>query len=64
MAVCGQEGGLDELDAATVMQQILRGVAYMHNHRWLGSFLPCRVLQAVVLTCVQLDVVAVITSMT
>ncbi|CAE7213852.1 CPK2, partial [Symbiodinium pilosum] len=28
-----QEGGLDELDAATVMQQILRGVAYMHNHR-------------------------------
>lgn len=27
------EGGLSELDAATVMQQILRGVAYMHNHR-------------------------------
>ncbi|CAE7906502.1 Stk33, partial [Symbiodinium microadriaticum] len=28
-----QEGGVDELDAATVMQQILRGVAYMHNHK-------------------------------
>ena len=31
-----QEGGVDELDAATVMQQILRGVAYMHNHKSLG----------------------------
>jgi len=27
------EGGMNELDAATVMQQILRGVAYMHNHK-------------------------------
>lgn len=27
------EGGLNELDAATVMQQVLRGVVYMHNHR-------------------------------
>ena len=31
-----QEGGMNELDAATVMQQILRGVAYMHNHKCLG----------------------------
>lgn len=27
------EGGMTELDAATVMQQVLRGVAYMHNHK-------------------------------
>ncbi|CAK9002887.1 Calcium-dependent protein kinase 2 (PfCDPK2) [Durusdinium trenchii] len=27
------EGGLSELDAATVMQQVLRGVAYMHAHK-------------------------------
>jgi len=36
LSSCSQEGGMNELDAATVMQQILRGVAYMHNHKCLG----------------------------
>lgn len=31
-----EEGGLSELDAATVMQQVLRGVAYMHAHKSFG----------------------------